>query len=260
VPAAPGELAWQVVALHETSSTSDVCRELADAGFAEGTVVIADVQTRGRGRLGRSWVSPAGAGLWCSALLRPDRPLAHMSPLALVLAVAARRAVAADVPNGAEVEIKWPNDLMWRGRKLAGILTEAKAGADPAGAPDHIIAGIGINLETPPGGFAPQLLGTAVSLAEIAGARPDAGAIGARLLREVGRAYRELVVSGFGGLRAEWLRHNCTVGRAVTATAATGAAIAGWAEDIDGSGQLIIRLGDGARSRVAAGDVTLRVG
>lgn len=258
-PGAAGGLDWQVISRSEVTSTNDVCRELGEAGRPEGVAVIADVQTRGRGRLGRAWASPAGCGLWCSVLLRPPLPMAALAPLALVVAVAARRAVSSSGdPGAAEVGIKWPNDLVWRRRKLAGILTEARLGPHPEQAPEYVVVGIGINLETPPDGYPPPLAGAAVSLAEVLGRRPAAGELGARVLLELGAAYREFGGSGFAGLRREWLVHNRTTGGPVTATGAGGDITAGHAEDIDLLGRLVIRRDDGERVAVAAGDVTLR--
>jgi BirA family transcriptional regulator, biotin operon repressor / biotin---[acetyl-CoA-carboxylase] ligase len=270
---APGEpprghasnLLWRVTSIAETTSTNDVCRDLARAGAPEGTVVIADVQTSGRGRLGRTWLSPSGSGLWCSVLLRPPLPLSSLGPLTLVIAVAAHRTLSA--AGAAGVTIKWPNDLIWQSRKLAGILTEAAApGGDGGGAgvgllhepPAYVVAGIGINLHVPPGGFPASLSGSAAALAQATGVAPDPGSLGASLLLQLARDYRRFLAEGFAGLRCEWLARSAMIGQMVKVTRPDGRSIAGVAQTIDQSGQLVLLLESGQTMAVAAADVTLQ--
>ena len=136
---------WTLVALDSVGSTNDEAMRLAEAGAAEGTVVWAREQTGGRGRRGRHWASPIG-NLYSSTILRPDCTAAHAVELGFVAALA----VSDIVPAGREVKVKWPNDVMVDGGKIAGILLESSIGQ--GGLVEHVVAGIGINV-----GFAPQL-------------------------------------------------------------------------------------------------------
>ena len=136
---------WRLVALDSVGSTNDEAARLADAAAAEGTVVWAREQTGGRGRRGRSWASPVG-NLYTSTILRPDCPAARAAELGFAAALA----VADIVPAGHAVRVKWPNDVLVDGGKVAGILLESAIAQ--TGAVQHVIAGIGINV-----GFAPQL-------------------------------------------------------------------------------------------------------
>jgi BirA family biotin operon repressor/biotin-[acetyl-CoA-carboxylase] ligase len=132
----------------ECASTNDEAAAWARQGAPEGAVVIADAQTRGRGRLGRQWHSPPGAALYFSTVLRPKLPLQKLPPLTLAVGVALAETVAS---FGVDAKLKWPNDLLLDGKKLAGILTES---ATQGGRLEHVIVGIGVNLlidEFPPG-------------------------------------------------------------------------------------------------------------
>src|SRR5262249_30258440 len=155
----PGELApylrgsWRRVEWRaEIDSTQHLARDLARAGAAEGTVVIAESQTGGRGRLGRQWHSPPGVNLYCSLVLRPAVPLAVMPCLALVAGLGVADAVREVAPL--RPGLKWPNDVLVGGRKVAGILTELEAEVERV---HHVIAGVGVNLNGGPGDFPPEL-------------------------------------------------------------------------------------------------------
>ncbi len=257
----PWRLGRQVVSVAAVTSTNDLARVLALSGADEGTVVVADTQTSGRGRLGRAWHSPAGAGLWSSFILRPQTSLPTLAPLALVVAVGARRAAVACGAEG--VGIKWPNDLVAGGRKLAGILTEG-AGGSELSAPEFVVAGIGVNVRTPDGGFPEPVRGVAIALDELLNAKIPRFAVGPAeygraLVEHLSETYSEFVAGGFASLREEWLAANVTTGREIVVTVAgAGGALNGIAEDIDIGGRLIVRLPGGGTAAVAAGDVTLR--
>lgn len=156
---------WGVPALRifrRVGSTNDVAREMAEAGAAAGTLVLADEQTNGRGRRGRPWSAPPGASLSMSMVLRPPTPGAARI-LTLRLGLAAARGLDPLLP--VHVGLKWPNDLQLGGKKLGGILCEAVAMKDRV---SYVVAGIGLNLRRPDGGWAPALEGRATSLAEAA--------------------------------------------------------------------------------------------
>ena len=246
---------WAVVSLASVGSTNDVARALAMAGAGEGTVVVADTQTSGRGRLGRAWHSPPGSGLWCSAILRPATALGGLGPLGLVIALAVHRAA---VRLGAvDVRVKWPNDIVARGRKVAGILTEAAGGSERT-PPEFVIAGIGVNVITPAGGFPEPLREVAVALDELGvPAGTTAAGFGACLLAQLADVYAGFLAGGFAALRAEWLRSSVTIGQHVTVSGVS-TTVEGLAEDVDAHGRVVVRVADGSLVPIASGDVTLR--
>jgi BirA family biotin operon repressor/biotin-[acetyl-CoA-carboxylase] ligase len=137
--AAAGDVRW----LARVDSTQQVARDLARAGAAEGTAVVAEEQTAGRGRLGRPWHSPPGENLYCSVVLRPPLAPGEVPQIALVAGIAV--AAAVEEVTGRRPAIKWPNDVLLDGKKVAGILTEMESEIDRV---HHVIAGIGVNLNT----------------------------------------------------------------------------------------------------------------
>jgi BirA family biotin operon repressor/biotin-[acetyl-CoA-carboxylase] ligase len=223
-------------------STNDRARELAVAGAPPLTVVLAERQTAGRGRSGAAWHSPAGAGLWLSALL----PLAGPVPthLPLLVGLAAARAAEAVCP-GLDVGVKWPNDLEVGGKKAGGILCEAGERA--------VIAGVGVNVRQRPEDFPEELAGRAVSL-EGAWGRPVArGRLAGALLAELARSCAPPAPALTDGGHLELVRRDVLRDRAV----ATQQAGAGIARGIDVDGALLVERPDGARVRVVAGSVRI---
>ena len=153
--------ATHVVALERCGSTMDVAHEQAAAGAPHGTVIVAEQQEAGRGRTGKSWVSPAGAGVWASVLLRPGS--AGQGGV-LSLRVGLELAERLDAFASSPVQLKWPNDLFVEGRKLAGILTEARWRGDQT---DWIVVGVGVNVRLPAPDVAAASLGATASCAEV---------------------------------------------------------------------------------------------
>lgn len=166
-------------------STNDVAAALAAQGAAEGTVVVAEEQRRGRGRQGRAWIAPRGACLSCSVVLRPRRERREWPDLSWVLAGAVA-SLAADADAGA-VAIKYPNDVYTGGRKLAGLLLETRTGP---GAPEALIAGIGVNVNLRAEAFPGELAGRATSLLAATGRELPVGEVLARLCPLLDRWYR----------------------------------------------------------------------
>ncbi|MDP2872807.1 MAG: biotin--[acetyl-CoA-carboxylase] ligase [Bacillota bacterium] len=248
----PGKFGRPLVSFGCVSSTNDAALELAAQGAPEGTAVVADQQQRGRGRMGREWVSPLGGGLWCSLVLRPALPLRELGPLALVGAVAARAAIGRTAH--VTCKVKWPNDLLVGGRKAGGILTEASGGSLLC-PPDFVVMGIGINVNLGIADLPPELRDRATSLSIAAGSPVPVAGLGAALLAEVERAYGQFTETGFAALREEWIAGSETIGREVTVTGAS--ILRGWAETIDMQGRLVLRLPDGRAEHIAAGDVSL---
>ena len=187
---------WKLV--EETPSTNDLLKSLASQGAPEGTLVVAHSQTRGRGRLGRSWVSPPGLGLYFSILLRPPLPGPQLAPLTLLAGLAAVEALeslGAGVPA-----LKWPNDLLLKGKKLGGVLCEYLADAPkPA-----FILGMGINLNHETAHFPDELQSRAASLFQLTGRRWARREVMPALVESLDREYDRFLAQGPGPMLARW--------------------------------------------------------
>jgi BirA family biotin operon repressor/biotin-[acetyl-CoA-carboxylase] ligase len=234
----------------QTASTNDVLDRLARDGAPEGVAVFAEAQTRGRGRLGRVWESPPRQGLWFSVLLRPGLPPHCMTQLTVMGAVAVRQAVKA-VTN-LSPEIKWPNDLLLRGRKFAGILTEMNAEPDRV---RYVVLGIGVDVNQGDHEMA-VLPETATSLRRETGIRWDRAQLAVAVLRALDETYDQLRGGWFSALAEEWARVCTTIGRTVTIRAGT-RTWHGRAESLDRDGALLVRSEHGHLERVTGGDVTV---
>lgn len=194
-----------------TTSTNDVVEKLARDGVAEGVVVFAETQTKGRGRLGRSWHSPAKRGLWFSVLLRPRLRPQEITALTVASGTALRRALAQHTE--ARLEIKWPNDVLLNGRKVAGILTELSAELDCV---KHVILGIGVDVNQNPSEFPPELRKRATSLKAETGGPIARAQLAVTILRELDQDYDRLSAGRFAQVADEWEAHCTTIGREVT--------------------------------------------
>lgn len=241
----------EIRVFHETTSTSDVLERMARDGVREGTVIFAESQTRGRGRLGRGWVSPAGRGLWFSVLLRPTLRPQAATRLTVAAAVGLSRAIRRTLP--VRPEIKWPNDLMLHGRKLAGVLTELSGELDSI---RHASLGIGVNANLLEEDFPPEIRGLATSLRMVLGRPVDRPHLAAAILQELDGAYASALGDGFGKLAEEWSDQCSTLGRLVTVHAGQ-RRIAGRAEALDEEGALLLRTDSGHLERIVGGDVTV---
>ena len=175
----------------QTTSTNDVMEKLARDNVKEGAVVFAESQTKGRGRLGRKWMSPPRRGLWFSILLRPSMRPAAATQLTIAAATALFRAIQSQ--TGLTPEIKWPNDLLFRGRKVAGILTELSAELDQI---KYVILGLGVNVNTTPGEFPPELRKLVTSLKIETGQRQDRARLAVAILRELDHDYERVRTGG----------------------------------------------------------------
>lgn len=250
----------RVVVLDVTGSTNSDAMALGRDGEPEGTVVIAEEQTAGRGRLGRTWESRRGLNLYASILLRPPIEPWKAPQLSLVAGVAVAEAVRAE---GVDARIKWPNDVVTlKGgeggglRKLAGILTEIEAEADRA---SFVVVGIGVNLNAEASHFPAELADKATSLRIEGGRTVDRAAFTARLLDrfdDVEGAWRR---GGFAAVAERWRALSVLQGRTV-AVDAPGESFRGACCGIDDDGALLVDTGSGAPRRVLAGDVTISGG
>ena len=245
-----GELARSIPieVLEECASTNLLLKERA-AQLPEWHTVIARRQTAGRGRMGRSFCSPAGSGLYMSVLLRPK--LAADAPL-ITTAAAVAVCRAAEALGSDRAEIKWVNDVLIRGRKVCGILTEAGTGVE-AGTLDHAVLGVGINVTEPAGGFPPQI-------ADIAGAvfprheRDLRERLAAAFLRQFYAIYTALPERGFV---AEYQARSCLVGKRVDVLQG-GQARRALALAVDDRCRLLVRYEDGTEQALFSGEVSVR--
>jgi len=228
-------------------STMDLARDAAHHGAAEGTVALADEQTAGRGRLGRSWITPRASNLTFTVVLRPPRhvlrQVAMLAPLAVALAV--------EEATGVRTAIKWPNDVHASGRKLAGVLIETES--DGSGEA-IVLAGIGLNVNFDPREYA-EIRDIATSLSVETGHPVDREPLLATVMLHFERLYDEAKAGG--SLRDRWRERLAMLGQAVK-VAAPGRTIEGTAEDVDDDGSLLVRTASGDVVAIEAGDVTLR--
>ena len=235
----------------ETTSTNDLVEKLARDGVPEGVVVFAESQTQGRGRLGRKWISPACKGLWFSVLLRPDLRPQEATQLTIAAATALWRAIQAE--TGLSAEIKWPNDILFRGKKAAGILTEMSAELDRV---KYLILGVGVDVNLAASEFPPDVRKTATSLRAELGRPILRAELATAILRELDRDYARVCSGRFADLADEWEERCTTIGQHVTITVGE-RKIRGRAESLDDDGALLVRTEHGHLERIIGGDVTL---
>ena len=245
--------AWvgrRIVAFETTDSTNVQAARLARAGAPAGTLVVAERQTHGRGRLGRRWISPPRVNLYASVVLRPALAPVDAPQLGLAAAVAVARALAPLAPG--RVAIKWPNDCLLDGRKVAGILTEMDAELDRV---RWVVLGIGVNLNAAARALPPALRRTATSVAIATGRRVDRAAFAAALCDAFEAVYDRLAREGFAALLPEWEALSCLTGREVTVDGA-GRRRTGRVRGLDARGRLLL-AGPEGEERIVAGDVTV---
>jgi len=235
----------------QTTSTNDVADKFARDGVKEGVVVFAEAQTKGRGRLGRKWLSPAGKGLWFSVLLRPDLRPQETTQLTVAAATALRRAIHSQ--TGLQPEIKWPNDILIRGRKVAGILTELHAELDRT---KYVILGIGVDANQTVKDFPTELRRLATSIRIETGQVADRAELATQILRELDHDYGRICAGDFESVADEWERHCTTLGCNVVIQIGERKA-QGRAESLDPDGALLLRTQHGHLERIIGGDVTL---
>jgi BirA family biotin operon repressor/biotin-[acetyl-CoA-carboxylase] ligase len=225
-----------------TGSTNADLADAARHGAREGRVLVAEEQSAGRGRLDRRWVSPAGAGLTMSFLLRPALPREQWGTLSIATAVALEEALKAIC--GVSAKLKWPNDVLIGGRKVCGILAQVEGGA--------VIMGTGLNVslteEELPVPEATSLL--------VAGATElDRTVIAAEFLAHLAAVYRSWNERGPASVIERWRRNSATLGAHVAVSFPNGRKVSGRAVGIDDAGRLQIDAGGGAVETVAAGDI-----
>jgi BirA family biotin operon repressor/biotin-[acetyl-CoA-carboxylase] ligase len=229
----------------ECGSTNDEAAAWARRSAPEGAVVTADAQTKGRGRLGRTWHSPARESLYFSLIVRPRLAPHRLPPLTLIAAIAVAETIE---DEGRIVELKWPNDLLIDGCKVAGILTEMSCRGAQA---EQVIIGIGVNLNVCT--FPPELEKRATSLFQATGHAVDRARFTARLCHHLETCYRRFLAVGPAELLPEWRRRATLFGRPVDVLGSDGR-IRGIAESVDDEGALNLRTPTGT-IKVVAGEV-----
>lgn len=236
-----------LIYLPETTSTQDVARREAAQGAAEGTLVIADAQTSGRGRFGRHWISPTNANIHMTVILRPG--LNHLPALNIIAPVAVARAV--EGVTDLVTCIKWPNDILVGERKLGGILIESEIIGNQVA---YCLMGIGINVNMTVANY-PEIASIATSISDEAGYDLSRELLLLSLIKELD----ELYLNEYRGEVPfdEWRSRLINLGQKVTVRFQESSQ-EGVAEDVSYNGDLILRLPDGKRINVSAGDVTLQ--
>ena len=228
-------------------STMDVAFQLGLEGELEGSIVCAEGQKKGKGRLGRVWNSPKGKGIYLSIILRPKLSLMDTAKLTLLSAVAVCEAIRK--VTGVVVNIKWPNDILFENKKIAGILTELNAEADCV---KFIVVGIGINVNT----SSKSLPSQATSLKQMMGQKVSRVKLLQEVLQGLEMWYENMQLNGFSPMIEQWKSLSCTLGRQVSLSNPSGD-IEGEAVDVDEYGGLVIRTKQGDLVKRMSGDVVV---
>ncbi len=245
-----GEFSIEVLDL--AASTNTLLMERAAVGAGGGSVVAAEWQTHGRGRRGRIWHATPGAALTFSVLWRFQQGAGALSGLSLAVGVAVTRTLARF--GVSEAGLKWPNDVIWRGRKLAGMLIEMQGEVN---GPSAAVIGIGLNCRLPDA-LRERIDQPVVDLAQIIDAVPDRNRVIALLLVEIAQVIEQFADSGFAPLRDEWQSHHVYQDKPVRLSLPDAGSIDGTARGVDDTGALLLETGSGVR-RVHSGDVSLRI-
>lgn len=271
----------RLIALRSVPSTNDLARQEAEKGAPEGTVVVAEEQTVGRGRLSRSWHSPSGLGVWMSTVLRPEVSPEIAPSLTFCVSLAVARAVRALHP--VDVSLKWPNDVLVKGRKLCGILTEMKVVRDSV---EYVISGVGINVNQTPEDFPDELRETATSILMATGRKADRVELFSEVMEQMEAVYDRFSSEGATACISEWrlmcpffgkrvrITERAETGTGTESMTATGTRIGtgtgtasdrprtgetteGIFFDIEDNGALVLRLDSGVHRTFVAGDIEL---
>lgn len=235
----------------ELDSTNTYLKALAQDGAPSGTVCLAEMQRAGRGRLGRVWVSPFASNLYLSLLWRFAAGPASLAGLSLVAGVALVRALKDFVPEG--LGLKWPNDVQWQGRKVAGVLIEM---AGESAGPSHAVIGIGVNVRMPDASAA-EIGQPWTDLVRCLGEPPSRNVLAAAILESLIETLRVFESEGLPPFLDAWREHDVVAGKSVQLHLPNGM-ITGEAQGIDANGALVLRIGDELR-RFASGEISLRM-
>ncbi|MDN3953740.1 biotin--[acetyl-CoA-carboxylase] ligase [Sporolactobacillus laevolacticus] len=231
-------------------STQKEALRLADEGAADGTVVLTNEQTNGRGRLGHTWQSHRGTNIAMSLILRPDLPIEKTPQLTLLTAVAAADTIENE--TGLSCGIKWPNDILFDGKKLVGILTELQAEATYVKA---VIIGIGFNVNTEPSAFPEPIKSVAASLRSITGKQYELAPFVQSFLAKFEFFYELYLHNGFKSIRPLWEQRALNLGKQIKVRQPGGRILEGFARGINDDGVLLLEKADGTPVRVYSADI-----
>lgn len=247
------EFGRTIYCFEEVGSTNDVAAEIARNGAPHGTVVTAECQTKGRGRLERIWVSPPGENLYISFILRPDISAERLPFITFVCSIALFETLS---ELGVEASIKWPNDLIVGDKKAAGILAEMELDGDEV---STVILGVGVNINMTRkelDEFLGDISNSSTSVSESVGRKVDRALFTASLIDNLEKWYLRFMNKGPEHISMEWTKRSMMVGRRVSITTPEDS-FEGVAKGIDGDGHLMVERADGATERIIAGDVHL---
>ena len=242
-------MARKVYRYDTIGSTNDEAKRLAALGEPEGTLVVADSQTAGRGRSGRPWITPPGSALALTLILRPTIPAVHVGQIALLGGLAAVEGI--QTTTGLRPQLKWPNDVLIGGKKVCGVLAEAAFAGDKL---DFVVLGMGVNVNAGP---PPELTLAypATCLADEVGHDLDREAVLEAILNSFDARYPQL---GTPSLAAAWSEHLAMRGQVVLAISEGAEAVAGRLEGVTGEGAVVLRLENGETCTLVAGELHLR--
>lgn len=232
-------------------STNNAAKQFAMEGAEEGTIIVSEAQNGGRGRLSRGWYSPSGQGIWFSIILRPKFLPQEAPKCTLMAAVAVTRAI--ENVLGITCGIKWPNDILYNGKKLVGILTEMNAEMDCI---NYIVIGVGINVNLTLHEVPEELQQVVASLSEITGTHLNRIDLFAEVLAQLEKIYDEVTYEGFTTIFNDWRKYSITLGQEVNVIGIN-TNFSGKAIDIDDTGALLVKT-ETEMKRVVAGDVSIR--
>lgn len=238
----------------EIDSTNNYAKKIALSGAPDGTVIVANCQTAGRGRMDRSFQSPKGQGIYLTALLRPDLPPDRMMPVTALAGVAVCAAV--ERVCGVRPGLKWPNDPVLGNKKLCGILTELSVEAE-TGRVQYLVLGIGVNVLQTAADFSPEVAEMATSLAMALGRPVSRPALAAAMIGELDRLYAALKAGDLSDYLAAYRRDCVNLGKTVQLLSPQGRETV-TAVDIDGDFGLVVQGADGAERTVRSGEVSVR--
>ncbi|TCS75628.1 biotin--[acetyl-CoA-carboxylase] ligase [Pectinatus cerevisiiphilus] len=233
------------------SSTNNAAKLLAQQDAREGTIVVSEEQGNGKGRLSRCWFSPAQKGIWCSLILRPPFLPQEAPKCTLMAAVSICKAIRS--LTGVQVGIKWPNDILYNGKKLVGILTEMNAEMDRI---NYVIIGMGINVNVTVKDMPVEIRNTATSLLQIIGKKVSRVRLLCAILAELENEYEIIKAAGFAPILEQWKKYSVTLGQKVKVIGIN-ETFYGKAVDIDDYGALLVDTGEKIE-RALAGDVSIR--
>ncbi len=242
-------IARKILFFDTISSTNTYAMGLAEKGYPEGSVIMSNTQTGGKGRLGRVWFSPPDRNIYMSIILKPPICPVDAPIITLMSAVACVSAIKKLLPTAS---IKWPNDLMISEKKFGGILTEIKAEMDRI---SYAVVGIGINVNIKAEEMTDEIMQHATSIRIETGQKQSRNIIATDVLKEMDKWYSIFLKKGKGLILEEWLRLSSTIGKVVKAVAGD-KIFYGTAQGIDENGMLIMKLFDNSIKKISAGDIT----